>query len=515
MRIRLLAVITAAALAGGAVMLHRAKTQRHVTTAAMPHSSLPSASMAKAALNSTRRHREWVNAPYGTGGVRAFIVYPMRSDKAPVVVVTEREHSASDWSRAVADQVAAEGYIAVVPDVLSGAAANGGDADSFPNDSAIARAVNQLGDREMLRRVNAARDFALGLPAADGQSASLVLERTTDGSAKIIAAVRTRSAEKRMAFPAGAQAWPMAIAFLNQETGNRPIAGENPNVAEDHSMHIGMAMGQTPGGQEKGGGGFGGRGYPTGKLADLPAGVFNAHSTLEHSKLQKEFVDIPVGNVKLHTWIEYPEGSGKAPIVLVIHHGPGLDDWQRALGDQLAQQGFISVTPDMLSGFGPNGGNYDSFDGTDAVMRGLARLTQDEGIRRLKAAYEYAMKLPRANGKSAVIGFCMGGGYSFRFAGEMPEVGGAVVFYGGAPSEQIMARIKSPVLGFFGEDDARVTAGVAPAKAEMEKLGKTFETHIYPHATHGFLEYQDLAGNPQATADSWSKTIAFLKQRTS
>jgi carboxymethylenebutenolidase len=100
--------------------------------------------------------------------------------------------------------------------------------------------------------------------------------------------------------------------------------------------------------------------------------------------------------------------------VLVMHHGSGLHDWQRALGDQLAQQGFIAITPDLLSAFGPNGGNYDSFDGTDAVMAGLARLTQDEGIRRLNAAYEYGMKLPRAHGKSAAIGFCMGGGDSFR-----------------------------------------------------------------------------------------------------
>src|ERR1700730_18893460 len=254
-------------------------------------------------------------------------------------------------------------------------------------------------------------------------------------------------------------------------------------------------------------------------LAGGPLGleeiVQRRDSTLANSKLRKEFVDIPVGDVKLHTWVEYPEGNGKAPIVLVIHHGPGLDDWQRALGDQLAQQGFISITPDLLSGFGPNGGNYDSFDGTDAVMRGLARLTQDEGIRRLKAAYEYGMKLPRANGKSAAIGFCMGGGYSFRFAGEVPEINGTVVYYGAAPSEQIMARIKVPVLGFFGEDDARVTAAVAPATAAMQKLGKTFDTHIYPHATHGFLEYQDWAGNPQATSDSWAKTIAYLKERTS
>lgn len=517
MKTRVYALVVAVLVISAAIMLHRTKPNG-VSTAATPrvmHSTLPSVSMAKAVLNSTRRHREWVNVPYGPSGVRAFIVYPMRSDKAPVVVVTEHEQSASDWSRAIADQLAAEGYIAVVPDALSGVAPNGGDADSFPNDSAIAAAVNRLGAAETLRRANAARDFALTLPAADRTTASLELYRE-NGTARIVAMVQSGSAEKRAMFPAGSQAWPMAVAFLNQEMGNKPVAGENPNVPEDHSAHIAMAMAQsTDNGKKGGGGGFGGRGYPTGKLPDLPAGVFNAHSTLEHSTLQKEFVDIPVGSVKLHTWIVYPAGNGKAPVVLAMHHGPGLDEWQRALGVQLAEQGFISVTPDLLSGFGPNGGDYDSFDGTDAVMRGLARLTQDEGIRRLKAAYEYGMKLPRANGKSATIGFCMGGGYSFRFAGEVPEIDGAVVFYGGAPSEQIMARIKSPVLGFFGEDDARVTAGVAPAKAQMEKLGKTYETHIYPHATHGFLEYQDLAGNPDATADSWSKTIAFLKQRTS
>src|SRR5581483_7650505 len=162
MRTRFFGVIAAAVLIGGAVMLHRTqKHERRIATATVLHSSLPSASMAKAALNFTRRHFEWVNVPYGSSGVRAFVVYPMRSDKAPVVVVTEHDGSASTWSRAVADQLAAEGYIAVVPDVLSGAAANGGDADSFPNDAAIAMAVDRLGSAEVARRANAARDFAV------------------------------------------------------------------------------------------------------------------------------------------------------------------------------------------------------------------------------------------------------------------------------------------------------------------------------------------------------------------
>jgi carboxymethylenebutenolidase len=511
MKKRLLAIMIGAVIVAAFAWVYGTKSRDSAAGGAVAmHSSLPSVTMAKEVLNSTRHHREWVNVPFDSTGLRVFIVYPWRSDKAPVVVVSDTRQGASDWIRAVADQVATEGYIAVVPDMLSGLAPNGGDADSFSSPEAIAAAMDHLGPAGRLRRINAARDYATTLPAANGISAALEFD---SADSRFVASFSSREGERRGSFRADSRGWPQTIAFLNRQTDNRPVFGVNPNAAEDHSEHIAMAMAQTKENGKRGG--FGGRGYPTGKLPNLPAGVFNAHSTLEHSTLQKEFVDIPVGSVQLHTWIVYPEGSGKAPIVIVAHHGPGLDEWQRALGVQLAMQGFISVTPDLLSGYGPNGGNYDSFDGTDAVMRGLGRLTQDEGIRRLKAAFEYAMKLPRADGKSAVLGFCMGGGYSFRFAGEVPEVGGAVVFYGTPPSPQIMARIKAPVLGFFGADDARVTSTVAPATTEMEKLGKVYETHIYPHATHGFLEYQDLAGNPAATSDSWARAIEFLKKHTS
>jgi carboxymethylenebutenolidase len=110
------------------------------------------------------------------------------------------------------------------------------------------------------------------------------------------------------------------------------------------------------------------------------------------------------------------------------------------------------------------------------------------------------------------VGFCAGGTYSFRFAGEVPEINAAVVFYGTQPSDDIMAKIKAPVLGFYGEDDARVTSTVEPTVSAMKQHGKSYEPHIYPRATHGFLEFQDLSGNPAATADSWARTIAFLNQ---
>jgi carboxymethylenebutenolidase len=135
-------------------------------------------------------------------------------------------------------------------------------------------------------------------------------------------------------------------------------------------------------------------------------------------------------------------------------------------------------------------------------------------MRRYKAAREYALKLPQSNGKSASIGFCAGGGNSFTFAGEVPGLNAAVVFYGAAPNEATMAKINAPVLGLYGQVDARIVETVAPTAAAMKKLGKTYEPHIYKDATHAFLEFQNLGANGEATADAWPRAITFLKEHT-
>jgi carboxymethylenebutenolidase len=481
-------------------------------------STVLSESVAKELLNNTQQHREWVSLQVGDHGVRVFVAYPWRSDRAPSVVVTTKGQSASVWSRGAALQLALEGYIVVVPDLLSGMAPNGGDADSFASPETIAAALDHMDRNEIDRRIKAARDYASSLPAANGQTASVDLN-PAEGRVNInvdapLAGIHSAS------FALNVMSWPKAMTFLAVQTNNHPIAGESPNAPEDHSMHMaqmanmghmaGMIMAQDAGKK----GGRGPMGYPMAKLPDLPAGTFTAHSVLANSKMKKEFVDIQMGGVKLHTWVEYPDGDGKAPIVIVMQHGPGMDDWQRALADQLAVQGFIAIAPDLHSGLGPNGGNYDSFGGTDEVMRSTARVNPDEQQARYKAAEEWGKKLPRWNGKIATIGFCMGGGNSFRFGAENPDVNAIVSFYGATPKKELLMKVKAPVLAFYGEDDARVTAAAEPTAADMKEYGKPFEYHIYPHATHGFMEFQDLAGNPNATSDSWNRTIAFLKMYT-
>jgi carboxymethylenebutenolidase len=105
--------------------------------------------------------------------VNTFVVYPERRDKAPVVVVIQEIFGLSDWIRGVADQLAAEGFIAVAPDLLSGHGANGGGTEAYPTRDDVTKAVMSLPQPEMTARLNAVREYGLRLPAANGKSATV------------------------------------------------------------------------------------------------------------------------------------------------------------------------------------------------------------------------------------------------------------------------------------------------------------------------------------------------------
>ncbi|MFZ2198403.1 MAG: dienelactone hydrolase family protein, partial [Thermodesulfovibrionales bacterium] len=124
------------------------------------------------------------------------------------------------------------------------------------------------------------------------------------------------------------------------------------------------------------------------------------------------------------------------------------------------------------------------------------------------------IKLPASNGKSAVVGFCWGGGKSFSYAAAQPDLNAAVVYYGTSPEEKELGSIKAPVLGLYGGDDARVNATIGPAEAEMKKLGKVYEVEIYEGAGHGFLRQQDGrdGANMKASHQAWSRMLGFLRK---
>jgi len=282
--------------------------------------------------------------------------------------------------------------------------------------------------------------------------------------------------------------------------------------ASPDAQQRGEREGAAAGARQGGAGGRGGGGGLAAKNPDLPAGAFTAASTIARTTLRHEWVDIPFGGQRLHTWIEYPNRTDPAPVVVVMSHEAGLDDWMRAVADQLATQGFIAVAPDILSGRGPNGGNFDSFRFAADVVQANEKLPQDDAMRRYKAALDYARKLPGASARSASLGVGMGGADSFRFAAEVPNLDATVVFYGVSPDETVLANVKAPVAGFYGEDDPRVMPTVRAAEATMKRLGKLFEVHVYPGATQAFLRSSVEGQNADAGLAAWPAAIQFLRQ---
>jgi carboxymethylenebutenolidase len=233
---------------------------------------------------------------------------------------------------------------------------------------------------------------------------------------------------------------------------------------------------------------------------------------LNNSPRHHEWVDVDSGGRKLRCFQVFPEVSGKATAVIVIHENKGLTDWVRMVADSLAEAGYVAIAPDLLSGAGPGGGNTDSFPSVDAATQGIYVLQDDQVLADLDAVAAHATKLEAANGKLATIGFCWGGGKSFAYAAHNPSLAAALVFYGSAPSDEALAMIKAPVFGFYGGNDARITAQVPRVAEAMKKLGKTYEPVVYEGAGHGFLRAAAEPGASQADRKAHDQARGRVKK---
>src|SRR5579859_7478263 len=123
---------------------------------------------ARAKLDKSPRHQEWVMVKHGNRTVETFIVYPQVATKRPVVLLIHEIFGMTDWAQDLADQVAAAGYIAVEPDLLSGMGPNGGRTKDFPQGQAT-EAVSHLNPDQITADLNAVGDYALKLPASNGK----------------------------------------------------------------------------------------------------------------------------------------------------------------------------------------------------------------------------------------------------------------------------------------------------------------------------------------------------------
>jgi carboxymethylenebutenolidase len=239
-----------------------------------------------------------------------------------------------------------------------------------------------------------------------------------------------------------------------------------------------------------------------------------AKTRLEASPRHREYVSLKHGDRTVQALVVYPESKSKTPVVVLIHEIFGLSDWAKLMADEIAAQGYIVIAPDLLSGYGPNGGGTSEFSGQDAVMKAVSGLNPDSVNADLDAAADYGKKLPASNGKLAVVGFCWGGFRSFGFAAHRKDLSAAFVFYGGAPSD--VTTVVAPVFGFYAGNDARIDATIPATVEAMKAAGKKYDPVTYDGAGHGFMRAGEdptntVAANKTAREQGFDRLTKLLK----
>jgi carboxymethylenebutenolidase len=148
------------------------------------------------------------------------------------------------------------------------------------------------------------------------------------------------------------------------------------------------------------------------------------------------------------------------------------------------------------------------------VGKAIQNLPPDQITADLNAVADYVSKLPAANGKIVVTGYCWGGGQSFRYATNNPKIKAAFVFYGpppaaadGTPDKAALAKITAPVYGFYAGNDARIDATLPKTIEAMKELNKTFEPVTYEGAGHGFMRAGEAPEPTDKTAADYEKNL--------
>ena len=221
------------------------------------------------------------------------------------------------------------------------------------------------------------------------------------------------------------------------------------------------------------------------------------------SDIHSEYVKYTSGKDTITAYLAYPERPNPAPAVIVIHEIFGMSDFIRQTTEQLAKDGFVAIAPDLLSRRGGTPATPDS------ARKVIATLNRDSVTMDLDAtrAYLNKNKAVRAD-EIGVIGFCWGGGQSFRYATNTPQLKAFVVCYGPSPDPADMAKIRAKGLGVYGENDARINAGLNDAAAAMKAAGKDYPYTIYPGVGHGFLRSRD---KPEVADSAWADVIQFFR----
>jgi carboxymethylenebutenolidase len=200
------------------------------------------------------------------------------------------------------------------------------------------------------------------------------------------------------------------------------------------------------------------------------------------------------------------KSKGKRPVVIVIHENRGLNPHIQDIARRIALEGFLALSPDLLSVAGGTPADDDQ-------ARDLhAKTDKGKMLNAALAAIPFMKKHAESTGKIGAVGFCYGGGVVNSMAVASPDLAAGVAYYGAQPPADKVQSIQAALLLQYGGLDERINAGIPAYEAALKAATKRYTIHIYPNVNHAF---NNDTGNryDKAAADlAWSRTIAFFRE---
>ena len=224
----------------------------------------------------------------------------------------------------------------------------------------------------------------------------------------------------------------------------------------------------------------------------------------------------------INAYLARPLGKGPFPAMVLAHHAPGWDTWYREVTFKFALHGYATITPNLYFRSG-----HGTPEDIAAKVRADNGIPDDQAVGDLAGAMNHVCALDDVNGKVGIFGTCSGGRHAYLTACRMPGFDALIDCWGGRvvmTPDQLTANfpvspldytkdLACPILGLFGEEDTGPTPEqVKQHEAELKKLGKNYEFHMYPNAGHGFFYYHRPMYRQEQAVDGWQKIFAFLEK---
>jgi carboxymethylenebutenolidase len=218
-------------------------------------------------------------------------------------------------------------------------------------------------------------------------------------------------------------------------------------------------------------------------------------------------VQIPGTEGTLLAYLARPAGDGPHSAVLVCHENRGLTEHIKDVARRLAAAGYVGLAVDLLSRQGGTAAVADS----SQIPGMLSNQPPEQFVRDFTDGWRWLQTQPQVRPDGVgMVGFCFGGGVTWRVAIGLDEVRAAVPFYGPHPDPSELASIQGAVLAIYAGRDDRINQSIPAIEAEMQRLRKVYEKVIYPNTDHGFHNDTGSRYDPAAATDAWARSLAWF-----